>query len=89
MLIPAPVEEVFDYVADRSHLTTIWPSVIDIKDVKRLPSGGSAFQYAYKDGGLALRGHGLRQRVRGQGAHHHPAHGWLGGDDHFPLRVGQ
>jgi secreted protein with Ig-like and vWFA domain len=58
MLIPAPVEEVFDYVADRSHLATIWPSVIDIKDVKRLPSGGSAFQYVYKMAGWRLEGTG-------------------------------
>jgi uncharacterized membrane protein len=56
--IPAPVEEVFDYVADRSHLATIWPSLIAIKDVKRLPSGGYAFQYVYKMAGWRLEGTG-------------------------------
>jgi uncharacterized protein YndB with AHSA1/START domain len=58
MLIPAPVEEVFDYVADRSHLATIWPSLIEIKDVKRLPTGGSAFKYVYKMAGWRLEGTG-------------------------------
>ncbi len=58
IVIPAPVEEVFDYVADRSHLATIWPSLIAIKDVKRLPNGGSAFQYVYKMAGWRLEGTG-------------------------------
>ena len=58
IVIPAPVEEVFDYVADRSHLATIWPSLIAIKDVKRLPSGGSAFTYVYKMAGWRLEGTG-------------------------------
>jgi len=52
------VEEIFDYVADRSHLATIWPSLIAITDVKRLPSGGSAFQYVYKMAGWRLEGTG-------------------------------
>jgi uncharacterized membrane protein len=56
--IPAPVEEVFDYVADRSHLATIWPSLIEITDVKRLSNGGSAFQYVYKMAGWRLEGTG-------------------------------
>jgi uncharacterized membrane protein len=56
--ISAPVEEVFGYVADRSHLATIWPSLIAITDVKRLPSGGSAFKYVYKMAGWRLEGTG-------------------------------
>jgi uncharacterized membrane protein len=56
--IPAPVEEVFDYVADRPHLATIWPNLVAIKDVKLLPSGGSAFTYVYKMAGWRLEGTG-------------------------------
>ena len=52
------MEEVFSYVADRSHLATIWPSLIAIKDVKSLPSGGSAFKYIYKMAGWRLEGTG-------------------------------
>ena len=52
------MEEVFDYVADRSHLATIWPSLIEIKEVKSLPSGGSAFKYVYKMAGWRLEGTG-------------------------------
>ena len=58
IVISAPVEEVFSYVADRSHLATIWPSLIAIKDVKSLPSGGSAFKYVYKMAGWRLEGTG-------------------------------
>jgi hypothetical protein len=58
IVISAPVEEVFAYVADRSHLATIWPSLIAIRDVQRLPSGGSTFKYVYKKAGWRLEGTG-------------------------------
>ena len=58
MIIHAPVQQVFDYVANWSNLATIWPSLIAIKDVKRLPSGGSAFKYVYKMAGWRLEGTG-------------------------------
>jgi uncharacterized membrane protein len=58
IVISAPVEEVFGYVADRSHLATIWPSLIEIKDVKSLPSGGATFKYVYKMAGWRLEGVG-------------------------------
>jgi uncharacterized membrane protein len=56
--ISAPLEQVFDYVADRSHLPTIWPSLIDLTDLKRQSSGGSTFKYTYKMAGLRLEGMG-------------------------------
>jgi len=56
--ISAPLEQVFDYVADRSHLPTIWPSLIEVTDLKKRPTGGSTFAYAYKMGGLRLQGTG-------------------------------
>jgi uncharacterized membrane protein len=58
LTIHAPVEQVFAYVADRSHLTTIWPSLIAIKDLKPLANGGSAFKYVYKMVGLQFEGMG-------------------------------
>jgi uncharacterized membrane protein len=58
IVISAPVEEVFGYVADRSHLATIWPGLVAIRDVKGLPSGGSVFKYVYKMAGWRLEGTG-------------------------------
>jgi uncharacterized membrane protein len=52
----APVEQVFDYVADRAHLPTIWPSLIEVTNLKRLPAGGATFQYVYKLAGMCLVG---------------------------------
>jgi uncharacterized membrane protein len=56
--LSAPLEQVFDYVADRSHLPTIWPSLIEVSDLKRRPTGGCTFAYAYKMAGLRLQGTG-------------------------------
>lgn len=58
MTIHAPVQQVFDYVANWSNLATIWPSLIEVKDIKRPPSGGGTFKYAYKMAGLHLEGKG-------------------------------
>lgn len=58
IVIHAPVQQVFDYVANWSHLATIWPSLIEVKDLKRLPSSGSTFKYAYTMAGLHLEGKG-------------------------------
>lgn len=58
MTIHAPVQQVFDYVANWSNLATIWPSLIEVKDLKTVPSGGGTFKYAYKMAGLHLEGHG-------------------------------
>jgi uncharacterized membrane protein len=58
IVIHAPVQQVFDYVADWSHLATIWPSLIEVTDLKRPPSGGGTFKYAYKMLDLRLEGRG-------------------------------
>jgi uncharacterized membrane protein len=54
----APLDQVFDYVDDRSHLPTIWPSLIEVTDLKKLPTGGCTFAYAYKMAGQRLQGTG-------------------------------
>jgi uncharacterized membrane protein len=58
MTIHAPVQQVFDYVANWSNLATIWPSLIEVKDLTRPPSGGGTFKYVYKMAGLHLEGKG-------------------------------
>jgi uncharacterized protein YndB with AHSA1/START domain len=40
--INAPIEKVFAYVDEPANLLEVWPSLVDVKDVERLPSGGSS-----------------------------------------------
>jgi uncharacterized protein YndB with AHSA1/START domain len=54
--INAPVEKVFDYVDDPTNLPEIWPSLIDVMDVERLPAGGTKFRWRYKMAGVRTEG---------------------------------
>lgn len=54
--IDAPVEKVFAYIDDPANLLEIWPSLVDVQDVERLPSGGSKFRWRYKMAGVGLEG---------------------------------
>lgn len=53
--IRAPVDKVFDYLADPTHLPEIWPSMVAISNVKT-QANGSSFDWDYKL--LAMRIHG-------------------------------
>jgi uncharacterized membrane protein len=52
----APVEKVFDYISDRSHLPEIWPSLVEITDIESLPNGGCKNHWKYKMAGMHLSG---------------------------------
>jgi len=54
--IKAPVEKVFDYISEPTNLPEIWPSLVEIKDVQRLPSGGTRNRFVYKMAGIRLEG---------------------------------
>ena len=54
--IHAPVERVFDYVADPAHLPAIWPSLVDVRNVEPHETGNS-FDWAYKLLGMRIQGH--------------------------------
>lgn len=54
--INAPVEKVFAYLATPTNLPEIWPSMIEVKDVKPLPNGGSHFHWKYKMAGMPFEG---------------------------------
>jgi uncharacterized membrane protein len=54
--INAPVEEVFGYFDDPSNLPEVWPSLVEVRDVQRLPNGGNKFRWIYKMAGLRLEG---------------------------------
>ena len=54
--INAPVEKVFTYVTEPTNLPEFWPSMIEVRDVRRLPNGGPAFHWVYKMAGLRFEG---------------------------------
>lgn len=54
--IHAPVDRVFDYVGDPTHLPQIWPSMLAVRNVEPHPNGNS-FDWDYKLLGLRIHGH--------------------------------
>ena len=56
ILIDAPVEKVFGYFGDPTNLPDVWPSLLEVRDVQRLPNGGNSFRYVYKLAGMRFEG---------------------------------
>jgi uncharacterized membrane protein len=54
--INAPVEKVFSYVDDPTNQPEIWPSLVEVTDVKPLPNGGHTDRWIYKMTGMRLKG---------------------------------
>lgn len=54
--INAPVEKIFNYITDQTHLPEIWPSLVEITDIKPLPNGGTTNRWTYKMAGIRLSG---------------------------------
>lgn len=56
ILIKAPVEQVFSYLEEPEYLHEIWPSMVEVKDVRPLPKGGHRFHWIYKMAGKHFEG---------------------------------
>ena len=55
--IKAPEEKVFAYISDPANLPEIWPSLVEVKDVKQSPDGiGSTYRWVYKMAGIHFEG---------------------------------
>jgi uncharacterized membrane protein len=54
--INAPVEKVFDHINNQTNLPEIWPSLIEITDMKPMPNGGWSNRWKYKMAGIRLSG---------------------------------
>ncbi|MBA7530128.1 hypothetical protein ES705_22331 [subsurface metagenome] len=54
--IKAPVEKVYGYIIEPTNLLEIWPSLVEIKDVQKLPSGGTKERWVYRMAGIRLEG---------------------------------
>lgn len=57
VFVEAPVERVFEFVVDPNNLLSVWPSLIEVKNVKVEPSGAHSFDWTYKMVGLRFHGH--------------------------------
>ena len=60
--INAPVEKVFNY-AQPEHIVEIWPSLVEVKNIKELPNGGHSFDWVYKMAGMRFTGHTVDTEV--------------------------
>jgi uncharacterized protein YndB with AHSA1/START domain len=55
-IINAPIEKVFRYWQDPTNRLEVWPSLIEVTEVKELPTGGHSWRWVYKLGGVRLEG---------------------------------
>jgi uncharacterized protein YndB with AHSA1/START domain len=53
--INAPVEKVFEY-SKPEYLPEIWPSLVEVKNIKELPNGGYGWDWVYKMAGMKFNG---------------------------------
>lgn len=54
--IKAPPEKVFDYLVEPKHFPEIFPSLIDVTNVEKLPAGGYRYHWVYKLAGIKFEG---------------------------------
>ena len=52
----AGTEEVFKYLEDKNHFPEFWPSMMEVSDIRDLPSGGKHFHWVYKMAGVRFEG---------------------------------
>lgn len=57
ILISAPVERVFAFMAMPENLPEIWPSLQEVRNVQPLPNGGYSYDWTYKMAGIRFEGH--------------------------------
>ena len=56
IIINAPVEKVFEFMSNPGNLPEIWPSMVEVKDIKPAPSGGHSYSWVYKMAGMRFEG---------------------------------
>lgn len=54
--INTPVERIFDYINTPTNLPEFWPSMVEAKDIQKLPNGGNRFRWVYKMAGMRFEG---------------------------------
>jgi uncharacterized membrane protein len=56
IVVNVPAEKIYNYVQDPLTALEYWPSMMDIRDIQKLPNGGSKFHWTYKMAGMRLEG---------------------------------
>jgi len=56
IIINALIKKIFDYISEPTNLPEIWPSLVEVKDVQRVPDRGTKFRWTYKMAGIHLEG---------------------------------
>lgn len=56
ILINAPVEKVFCFMEDPANLPEIWPSMIEVTNIRTNAKGWPVYEWMYKMGGMKFRG---------------------------------
>jgi uncharacterized protein YndB with AHSA1/START domain len=56
IVVKAPVEKVFGYVAKPENLPQIWPSLYEVSKVEAIPAGGHRFRWFYNMIGTPIKG---------------------------------
>lgn len=54
--INAPVEKVFAFMAEPTNLPSVWPSMVEVRDLQPSPGGGHNFGWVYKMAGMRIEG---------------------------------
>jgi len=57
ILIDAPIEKVFGFMEDPTNLPEIWPSMIEVTNVRKNDKVWNSFDWVYKMGGMKINGH--------------------------------
>lgn len=55
IFINAPIDKVFEYTKPEN-LPEIWPSLVEVKNIKQLPNGGYSWDWKYKMAGINFNG---------------------------------
>jgi len=55
--IEAEPARIFGYLTDATHLTEIWPSMVEVSSVQTKPDGAHSFDWTYKMAGVKFHGH--------------------------------
>ena len=63
IIIKAPLDRVFDYMTHPENLPEIWPSMVQVSNVKRQATGAHNFDWVYKMAGLHFKGHAQTTEV--------------------------
>lgn len=56
--VKAPAENVYNFLFEPENLVKIWPSLIEIKNLQKLPNGGNKYTWVYKMAGMRFEGKG-------------------------------